>query len=99
MILPEQDRPARRVDLRIGSSGTVVVYPDGYVDLPAALNASARQVADELRIRGWLPPLPEVETTTVEEDHAYPCPTCGGAGWPCRTCRGPGELFERGDWR
>lgn len=27
-----------------------------------------------------------------DEDHYYPCPTCGGNG--CRICRGTGELLD-----
>lgn len=37
-----------------------------------------------------------------EEEHVYPCPTCGGIGFlgqnltqPCRTCGTAGEVPER----
>lgn len=96
MRLPPELRLDRTVDLPVGDV-TVIVYRDGHVDLPYPFRgASLEQIVDELRAQGHLPPAPPVEATTVPEDHAYPCSTCGGAGWPCRACAGSGELVDRG---
>ena len=99
MILPAADRPAARVDLRVGRE-LIVVHPSGEVELPRVYAGThPRQVADELRAQGHLPPLPEVERQGVEEPHAYPCPVCGGNGWlgstGCRTCGTSGEVVEQ----
>lgn len=102
MILPLADRPARRVVVRVGDE-ELTAHPDGRVELPRVfLGAHPRQIADELRSQGVLPPLPEVELPAVEESHAYPCPTCGGIGWlgaslsiGCRVCRTTGEVVEQ----
>lgn len=95
LTLPEEDRPGRVVRFRLRPDGEeFVVHPDGLVELPDEYaGTSARQIADELRAREWLPPIEE-EPVEVEEEHAYPCPECGGNG--CRACSGTGERIDRG---